>query len=86
MKGKITMYYVTMTDGFMSGWGKSENKISKFVVECETMKQAETIEKNARKRQEMKYVNIATRKPYYNNNKYITTFRQFGELGRIWTV
>ena len=80
------MYYVTMTDKFMSGWGKAENKINKFVVECETMKQAGTIAKNARKRQEMKYINITTRKPYYNSNKYITTFKQFGELGRIWTV
>lgn len=80
------MFYVTMTDKFMSGWGKAEGKTGKFVVECETRQQAETIRNNAEKRQEMKYINITTRKPYYNNNKYITTFRQFSELGRIWTA
>lgn len=79
------MFYVTMTDNFMSGWGKAENKINKHIIECETRQQAEIIAKNARKRQEMKYINITTRKPYYNNNKYITTFKQFKELGRIWT-
>lgn len=80
------MYYVTMTDEFMSGWGKAENKINKYVVCCETMQQAGTIAKNARKRNEMKYINIRTRKPYYNNNKYITTFKKFEELGKIWTA
>ena len=37
------MYYVTMTDKFMSGWGRAEGKINKFVVECETREKAETI-------------------------------------------
>lgn len=80
------MFYVTMTDKFLSGWGLAEGKTSKFVVKCETRQQAEIIWNNAEKRQEMKYINITTRKPYYNNNKYITTFRQFSELGRIWTA
>lgn len=80
------MFYVTMTDKFMSSWGLAEGKISKFIICCETRQQAETIRNNAEKRQEMKYINITTRKPYYNNNKYITTYRQFSELGKIWTV
>ncbi len=79
------MFYVTMTDKFLSGWGQAGGKTSKFVVCCETMQQAEVIERNARKREEMKYINITTRKPYYNNNKYITTFRNFSKLGKIWT-
>lgn len=80
------MYYVTMTDKFMSGWGRAEGKINKFVVCCETRQQAETIEKNARKRDEMTYINIRTKKPYYNGNRYLTTYKQFNELGRVWTV
>lgn len=78
------MYFVTMTDKFMSGWGKAEGRISKFVVECETYEQAKTIEQNAKKRDEMKYVNITTKKPYYNVKKYITTTKQYNNLGRIW--
>lgn len=42
-------YYVTMTDNFMSGWGKAQNKISKYIVECDSYQQAEMIERNARK-------------------------------------
>lgn len=82
------MYYVTMTNKFISGWGwgQAEGKINKFVICCETREQAETVAKNARKQREtMKYINITTKKPCYSNNKYITTFRQFNELGKIWT-
>ena len=78
------MFYVTMTDRFLSGWGMAEGKINKMVVECDTREQAETIEKNARNRQEMKYINITTRKPYYNSNKYFTSWKYYDQLGRIW--
>lgn len=78
------MYYVTMTDKFMSGWGCAEGKIAKFVVECETYEQVETIERNAKKREEMKYINITTKKPYYNANRYITTIKSYEQLGNIW--
>ena len=78
------MYYVTMTDKFMSGWGKAEGRTAKFVVECETYEQAETRENNAKKREEMKDINITTKKPYFNPKKYITTTKSYEQLGRIW--
>jgi len=78
------MYYVTMTDKFMSGLGYAEGRIAKFVVECETYEQAETIERNAKKRDEMKYINITTKKPYYNVNRYIITIKKYDNLGNIW--
>ena len=52
------MYYVTMTDNFMSGWGLARNKTNKLVIECDDMNQAMLIEKNAKLRSEMRYVNI----------------------------
>ena len=79
------MYYVTMTDKFMSGWGKAEGKISKFVVECEDHMQAQQIMESARRRDEMKYINYTTTKPRYNANKYVTSYKKFEELGTIWT-
>ena len=36
-----------MTDSFMSGWGRAMNLTNKFIVECNTLEEAETIEKNA---------------------------------------
>ena len=42
--------YVTMTDKFMSGWGNATNKTNKFIVVCDTWKDAETIKRNAQKR------------------------------------
>jgi hypothetical protein len=50
--------YVTMTDKFFSGWGMAANKTNKFIVVCDSWKDAETIERNAKKRSEMKYINI----------------------------
>ena len=59
-----------MTDKFMSGWGVAEGKINKLVIECETYQEAKIVEDNARNRSEMKYINICTRKPRYNERWY----------------
>ena len=78
--------YVTMTDKFMSGWGVAQGKINKLVIECDTMEQAEIIEKNAHKRSEMKAINITQRKPAYSPEKYVTSWKYFSDLGAIWTT
>jgi hypothetical protein len=83
-KMKNQKIYVSMTDKFMSGWGKAQNKTDKFIIICNTMEQAETIERNAQKRSEMKYINICLSKPYYNQNRYEVSYRNFDELGSTW--
>lgn len=77
-------YYVTMTDKFMSGWGMAKGKINKYVVICQTGEEALLIKRNAERRNEMKYINITTRKPYYNKSRYLVTEKTFDELGEIW--
>ena len=59
------MYYVTMTDKFMSGWGFASGKRNKLVIACETMAEALIVEQNAQDRSEMKYINIRSTKPSY---------------------
>jgi hypothetical protein len=68
------MYYVTMTDKFMSGWGKAKNRINKLIFECESYEEAEIVASNAESRSEMKNVNIRTTKPYYNKS-YLARFK-----------
>ena len=81
------MYYVTMTDKFMSGWGLAQNKINKLILECETYQQAQIVADNAQNRSEMKNVNITTKKPYYPSKKYyaqtetIDTYSRWYEKG-----
>lgn len=77
-------YYVTMTDKFMSGWGRAKGKINKFVIGCDTLKQAETIERNAHDRDEMIYVNICYNKPRYNR-RYLVSYKDYSQLGTVWT-
>ena len=48
------MYYVTMTDKFMSGWGKADKKINKLVISCNTFDEALIVSGNAGRRNEMK--------------------------------
>ena len=61
------MYYVAMTDKFMSGWGMSDGKINKLIFECETLEQARTVADNAHNRTDQKYVNIHYHgKPWYS--------------------
>lgn len=77
-------YYVTMTDSFMSGWGMSRGRKNKYVVGCDTYKQAEVVLHNAQRRPEMKYPNLTSRKPYYPDNVYVS-YRDFKQLGDVWT-
>ena len=75
-----TQYWVTMTDKFMSGWGKAEGKTNKYIVPCETWEQAEIVKENAERRSEMKYVNICANKPRYNKKYYFESYHN-GEKG-----
>ena len=83
MSANSKKYYVSMTDKFMSGWGRADNLINKYIVECETYEQAETIERAASKRSEMKYINIRTTKPHYGKG-YLESWKTFDSLGSIW--
>ena len=67
--------YVTMTDAFLSGWGRAEGKINKLVFICDNLEEAERIVHYARTRREMKYINIRYDKPYYNSNRYLVQFK-----------
>ena len=64
------MYYVTMTDKFLSGWGGAQGRTSKFVIECTTYDEAKIVAENAQGRGEMKRINIVTKKPYYSPKNY----------------
>ena len=65
------MFYVTMTDKALSGWGRAEGKINKLIFECDNMKEAKTVEENAANRGDMKYINIRVAKPYYPPSRYL---------------
>ena len=75
------MFYVTMTDKFMSGWGLAEGKTNKLVIECETLAEAEIVESNARRRSEMKHINITNRKPYYSPRRYYVSWHNKQDYG-----
>lgn len=69
------MYYVTMTDSYLSGWGYAKGKINKLIFICDTYREAEIVEANARSRSDMKYINITLKKPYYNSTKYLVELK-----------
>jgi hypothetical protein len=77
------MFYVTMTDKFMSGWGRAEGFTNKMVVQCATLEQAEQIERAARRRPEMKYVNICARRPRYGAH-VLPSFKTYADLSGPW--
>lgn len=77
------IFWVSMTDKFMSGWGKAANKTNKLVIACYTYEQAQIIERNASQRNEMKYINICSRKPSYGKN-VLVSLRDWSDMGEIW--
>ena len=76
-------FFVRMTDSFMSNWGRSQGMKNVFVVECDTLDQAETIERNAKNRSEMKYVKIVDKFPRSRSGVLYST-EHYDNLGRIW--
>jgi len=73
------MFYVTMTDKFLSGWGYAQGRTNKLIIECNTINEAEQIEKAARQRSEMKYVNICTRRPRYGAH-ILETWKTYADM------
>lgn len=67
----------------MSGWGMAANKTNKLIIECYNYQQAEIIERNTNSRNEMKYVNICSRKPRYGKNVY-ESWKTWDDMGEIW--
>ena len=64
------MYYVKMTDSFLSGWGQAKCKKAVFIYECETIQEAEIVADNAMHRSDQKNIRICKYKPRlssYNN-------------------
>lgn len=55
----------------------------KLIIECEDWDQAFTIERNAKKRHEMRHVNIRTTKPYYKSD-VLESWKHFNDMGQIW--
>ena len=68
------MYYVVMTDTFMSGWGRADGKKNKLIFVCDTMDEAEIVKANAEARGDMIGIRIRTTAPHYDEN---TNFVQY---------
>lgn len=64
------MYYVTMTDKFMSGWGNAEGLKNKLIFECETREEADNVVGNAEQREEMIFIALSSNKPRYYRASY----------------
>jgi len=76
-------YYVNMTDKFMSGWGLAPGK-SYLSIACETIEQAEAIERAALDRKEMRRVAISYRprkgKPGFDHTRFLA----FSDMSGTW--
>ena len=55
---KKLRWFVTMTDKFMSGWGHAQGRKAKLAIGPMKWDEAIQIEAAARRRSEMKYINI----------------------------
>jgi len=77
------MLYVNMTDKFMSGWGGASNGRSHYCVRCETLTQANAIEKAAQARPEMIRVTVAQAPRKGRRGDHVTV-EDVSDLGGPW--
>ena len=66
-----TPYYVTCTDQFMSGWGKSEGLTNRLILPCESQEEAWIVHDNAKGRTDQKNVQMCTTKPRLQSSGYL---------------
>lgn len=74
------MWFVTMTDKFLSGWGCAQNKTAKRVIICKDHQQAEEVYDRIIARQprcQMIYVNVTPTLPYYSPSRYVTSWELY---------
>lgn len=69
------MYYVSMTDSFLSGWGEAENKTAKYVYVCENAQEAQIVAQNAKDRGDQQQVRMTAKKPAYDERKFLVQFK-----------
>lgn len=72
-------HYVSMTDRFMSGWGKAGNKKNKLVISCCSHDEAVIVAENANNRSEMENVETHNYEPVFNADKYTLSYGGRGE-------
>ena len=77
------MFYVTMTDKVLSGWGKSKGKINKVVFECESYEEASIVYENSRERKEMIRACIRESRPWYSSARYFVSWKN-KETSAAW--
>jgi len=78
-------FFVSMTDNFMSGWGGAVRQQSKYIIACDTLAQAEQIERIAKTRREMAYIHVSSKEPkFYPLRKYQVTRKTWADLGGVW--
>jgi hypothetical protein len=80
---KTRLYYVRMTDKFMSGWGACAGKTNVLVVVCDTWKQAEAIKLAAENRREMRRITIMREMPR-NRPGVLYSVKPFSEFSGPW--
>ena len=73
-----------MRDKFMSGWGMADGKINRLVIECNSLEDAERIERNAKNRPDMRDVFIQSKRPNYPAKKYVVSHKHYDDMGEIW--
>lgn len=74
--------FVNMTDRFMSGWGLARGR-SHLCIECDTIEQAEAVERAARDRGEMKRIAIASKPRRARPGDHVSV-KSFADMGGPW--
>lgn len=78
-------FYVSMTDRFMSGWGRAEGRINKLVFVCNSEEEVEIVSDNAHNRTDMKYIHTYNKKPYWSGKRYLVQYKTKDDYGS-WYV
>lgn len=70
MANQDEKHYVVMTDKYKCVLGQFSSKVNKLIFICNSLEQAKKVESKAKKREEMKFINVTKTKPKYDLRNY----------------
>lgn len=65
------MFYVSMIDTFMSGWGMAKGKQNILIFECDSLEEAKIVSDNANNRTDQRCIEIHKEYPHFEGKVYV---------------
>lgn len=77
-------FYVTLTDKFLSGWGKAEGKKNRLIIPTRSLREAELVKQEANTRNDFTNIEVKERIPNYDHRKNFVQVKTREDMPKLF--